>query len=125
MSWFGIRTMIMSIDGFYAAYITGSSGQGFALLVFREGRIIGADALGGVFDGQYSEAIDDAISVKLTIKTPPNVPLIQGGITGPQGEETALEFPMPRDFASRQFVRIDGPRGPANVRLVKIRDIDG
>jgi hypothetical protein len=34
------QTMSPSINGFYAAYLTGSAGQGLAMLVFKNGTIV-------------------------------------------------------------------------------------
>jgi hypothetical protein len=116
--------MSASIDGFYAVYLSGKLGQGFAMLVFRGGRIVGADASGFMFDGQYSEPVDNILSVRLSVKAPPNQSLIQGGTTGPQGEQSQLIFEMPRDFSSREFVRIETQRGPVNAKLVRLRGLD-
>jgi hypothetical protein len=116
--------MSASIDGFYAVYMSGKQAQGFAILVFRNGRIVGADASGFTFDGQYSEASGDTLSVTLAIKAPPNQPLIQGGTTGPQGEQSHLSFVLPLDFSSREFIRIETQRGPVNAKLVRLRGLD-
>ena len=45
-----------SINGFYAAYLTGASLQGFAMLVFRNGKVVGVDVGGGKYDGTYSDS---------------------------------------------------------------------
>jgi hypothetical protein len=113
------------IDAFYSVYMTGKQGQGFALVAFTRGRVIGADAGGFVLDGEYSDAGVDLVSVSLRIKAPPHAPRIQGGVVGPQGEESQLDFQMSRDFASRQFVRIETQRGPVNVKFVRLRELDG
>ena len=110
------------VEGFYSAYITGKEGQGFAVIIFMAGRIIGADAAGFLFDGQYVEG-SEGLSVSLSIKAPPNVPRVQGGLTGPEGEEDHLNFHLQQDFASNEFVRIDTQRGPVNVKLVRLRGI--
>jgi hypothetical protein len=47
--------MSPSINGFYAAYLTGSAGQGLAMLVFRNGTIVGVDAAGAKYDGAHSD----------------------------------------------------------------------
>lgn len=116
--------MSASIDGFYAVYVTGTHGQGLAMVAFRKGRIVGADVGGFMYDGQYSECASGGFSVALSIKAPPNVPRVQGGITGPQGEEFQLDFVLPKDFDSQSFVRIDTLRGPVNAKLVKMRGLD-
>jgi len=110
------------IDGFYAAYLTATAGQGFALIECTHGRIVGADATGTVFDGEYTAAEDNAFRVTLQVKSPPNVRFIQGGNSGPAGDITHQEFILPSDFYKRDFVRLDFGRGPINAKFVRIRE---
>jgi len=116
--------MHTDLEGFYVAYLSGNAGQGLVVLVFRKGRIVGADIVGVLFDGEYTELVDGALSISLLVKTPPNVSLRQGGTSGPQGAETTLNFEMPADFTSKKFNRIDGPRGAVNSRFVRLRGLD-
>jgi hypothetical protein len=111
-----------SIDGFYAAYLTAAAGQGFALVECTRGRIVGADANGVVFDGEYTEAGGEAFRVTLDVKVPPNIGFIQGGNSGPTGDVTHQEFMLPSDFYKRDFVRLDLGRGPVNAKFVRIRE---
>lgn len=115
--------MSASVDGFYAAYLTGSTGQGLAMLVFRNGAIVGVDVVGVKYDGTYSESCN-GVSIKLTVSVPPNTPLIQGVSTGPQGEDSGMELHLPPDFLSLPFIRIDTGHGPVNVKLTKLRKLD-
>lgn len=116
--------MSTTIGGFYAVYISGKHGQGLVLVALRGGRIVGADAAGSIIDGQYSEPLSNSLSITLSVKAPANMPLIQGGTTGPDGETTHMNFQIPIDFATRKFVRIEGPRGPVNARFLKLRGFD-
>jgi hypothetical protein len=116
--------MSASINGIYAAYLTGSAGQGFAMLVFRGGTIVGVDAAGVKYDGTYIDT-GNAFSVRLKVSLPPNTLLVQGVTTGAQGDESELEFLMPADFLSQAFLRINAKHGPVNAKLVKLRDLDG
>jgi len=111
-------------DGFYVAYLTGKAGQGLAILAFKKGRITGADMAGVLFDGEYSDLSSGNIGISLSVRTPPNVTLIQGGTSGLEGLHTKLDFEIPADFSSQPFIRINGPRGPINTKLVKLRDLD-
>jgi hypothetical protein len=72
--------MSVLVNGFYAAYLTGANGQGFAMLVFTDGKIVGVDATSSKFDGIYTN-IPTGFSVTVSI-SPPNTPLINGGMTG-------------------------------------------
>ena len=112
-----------SLDGFYAAYLTGSVGQGFAMLVFRRGIIVGADVMGAKYDGAYNE-VAAGFSLKLRVSLPPNTLLVQGVSTGPQGDDSEVDFQLPADFLSQPFIRIDAKHGPVNVKLVKLRELN-
>lgn len=63
-------------SGVYAAYLTGKVAQGFAMLVFRRGVIVGAGPFGEVFDGEYKEVGEKILSVSVNIRIPSNVSLI-------------------------------------------------
>jgi len=115
--------MNLSIDGFYAAYLTGSSGQGLVMLIFRHGTIVGIDVAGAKYDGTYTGA-GGGFAIKLTIWLPPNVLLVQGVNTGPQGDSSQLDFQLPADFLSQPFIRINAKHGPVNAKLVKLREIN-
>jgi hypothetical protein len=115
--------MTISIEGFYTAYLSGEQGRGLAMFIFENGLIVGADAFGVMFDGKYYDTETTSISVSLTVKTPPNVFMINGGTSGPHGEENQIKFDLTEDFASRDFIRLEGPRGPVNVKLVKNRNL--
>lgn len=112
-----------SINGFYAAYLTGNASQGLAMLVLRNGTIVGVDAAGAKFDGTYADA-GSGFAIKLNVSLPPNVQLIQGATTGPQGDTSELEILLPADFLSQPFIRIIAKHGPLNVRFTKLRELN-
>lgn len=114
--------MSMSIDGFYAAYLTGSDSQGLVMFIFRSGTVVGIDAAGVKYDGTYSDTSAGFV-VNLTISIPPNTLLVQGVTSGPQGEKSKLAFELPQDFVERPYIRIDANHGPVNARLVKLREL--
>jgi hypothetical protein len=115
--------MSESIDGIYAAYMSGKAGQGLAVLVFRREQIVGADTAGVVYDGRYVPAAAN-LSITLTAKAPPNTLIVQGGQTGPEGEQNELSFAIPHDFTAQNYIRVETRHGPINVRLVKLRDLN-
>jgi len=115
--------MNTSINGFYAAYLTGSAGQGFAMLVFRNGTIVGIDAAGVKYDGTYSD-VGSGIAVKLSVSIPPNTSLIQGLSSGPESDISEIDFQLPPDFLSKPFIRINSKHGPENAKLTKLRELD-
>lgn len=113
--------MSTSIEGFYAAYFTGSASQGFAMLVFEAGAIVGVDAAGVRYDGVYSNT-NSGLTIKLCITIPPNTFLVQGVSSGSQGDKSELNLHLSEDFTSRSYIRIDTKYGPVNTRFVKLRD---
>jgi hypothetical protein len=114
-----------SINGFYAAYITGSFQQGFALLVFRNGIVAGVDVGGGKYDGTYYDgATGEGFTVKLKVSLPPNATLVQGVTTGPQGDASEISFQLPVDFLAKPFIRVDAKHGPVNAKIVKLRELN-
>lgn len=115
--------MNASIDGFYAAYLTGSSGQGLAMLILRHGTIVGVDAAGAKYDGIYTDS-SDGFALKVNIWLPPNTLLVQGVSTGPQGDTSELEIRLPADFLSQPYIRINAKHGPVNIRLNKLRELN-
>jgi hypothetical protein len=59
------------LDGFYALYYTGSVSSGFAMIVLRSGIVTGADAGGGLYDGNYAVNADKrTIEGTLKLTTP-------------------------------------------------------
>lgn len=116
--------MTETLDGFYAGYLSGKAAEGFAMFVFRKGKIIGAGPLGDVFDGDYQDVGGNMLAVTIKTRVPPNIALIQGGTTGSEGETDDFAFTVPQNFSSRDFIRIETKRGPINAKLVRLRGMD-
>lgn len=112
-----------SIDGFYAAYLTGTAAQGFAMFVFRNGAVVGVDIGGVKYDGVYSDTAAGYV-VKLKVTVPPNVGLIQGVTVGPEGDSSDLDFELPLDFLAQPFLRVNAKHGPVNAKIVKLRELN-
>jgi hypothetical protein len=113
-----------SIDGFYSAFLTGREGNSFAMFLIRRGVVAGADVLGGTYDGRVETVSNGTHKIKLTVRIPPNLQLIQGGMSGAGGDTSETEFSLPSTFLTEPFVSIETKNGPVNVKLVKIRGID-
>ena len=112
-----------SLEGFYAGYFTGREGHGLAMFVFQQGRVVGSDLGGITYDGEYRSA-DDPGSVEIAahVTLPPGAQLIQGGTTSADGESYDIRVALPVHPDS-PFVRLETPRGPVNLRLVKVREL--
>ena len=108
---------------FYAIYYTAVAGSGLGVLVFTNGVVVGADAGGGTYDGEYSESKDTGMlegTLKLTM--PAGVPLVTGG---PASQEPyTIEFPvsLSQDLGAGEPVEVKLPTGPVNVIFKKLRD---
>lgn len=93
------------------------------MLIFRHGTIVGVDAAGAKYDGTYTDAAG-GFAVKLGIWLPPNILLVQGANTGPEGDSSELDFLLTADFLSQPFIRVNAKHGPVNVKLTKLRDLN-
>ncbi len=104
--------MTTTIDGIYAVRMAGQDGQGFAMFVFHEGTVSGADPLGVTFDGSYASADDrKSFEVKMHVTVPANGTVIQGASAGPSGLNYPVRASLPSDFLDQAFVRVDTPLG--------------
>lgn len=115
--------LVTSINGFYAAYLTGAQGQGFIMFVLRNGVVAGADVAGAKYDGTY-QPVEGGFDINLKIELPPNTDLIQGVRTGPETVVSELHWTLPTDFLDRPFMRIEAQYGPVNARITKVRDLN-
>ncbi len=66
-------------DGMYAISFAGQAGVGVGTLVFDGGRIFGADAGGGKYDGAYEfNENTGKVDVKIRVELPANRPSVIG-----------------------------------------------
>lgn len=113
------------IDGFYAIYFTGHAGSGFGVIALQNGIVTGADAVGGIIDGEF--ALNEASkSYEGTVQlcVPAGAILVTGG--APHNESYSISFPIsiPKDDVEGEHpVLVQLPTGPVNIILKKLRDI--
>lgn len=115
--------MFDELNGFYAGFFTGTEDSGLAMFVFHDGKIVGADFAGVLFDGKITTLTDDEYLGRVAVKAPPDSNLIQGVNTGPTGVTYEVDIALPLDFVQRPYVIINTPLGPVNVRFEKIREL--
>lgn len=111
------------LDGFYVGYMT-SNGYGVALFVFKDKNLVGADAGGVKFDGTFDQdPVTKSYRGKVVVNAPPNIDVVQGINTGPNGLVYEVPFSMPENFLDAPFIKVDTPFGPVNIKLEKLRDL--
>jgi hypothetical protein len=113
----------MTIDGIYAAYMTGTDGQGFGMFVFHNGILSGADPLGVRFDGMYESTEDGKILATIKVTVPPEGTVVQGVSVGSSPLTYEVPLLLEADLESMGVFRLDTPLGPVNVKLEKLRGL--
>lgn len=113
----------MSINGFYAGYMTGVGGSGVAIFAFQNGVIVGADMGGVLFDGSYAPDDEGSLVGRVVVNVPEGVTVIQG-VTAPAGGlRYEVDLALSPDFLTEPYIKIKTPIGSINARLQKLRDL--
>lgn len=106
------------IDGIYTAYMTGSSGQGMAMFVFKDGKIAGADMSGLIFSGEYTVS-DGSLIGEVIYKMPAGSTSITGASFEKPSDTIVVSLKLPEIIRSDETYRIETPIGPLNAKFVK------
>lgn len=112
------------MEGFYAMYYTGGSGSGHALFIMKDGKITGADVVGGVLDGTYSLGEGDSIAFKVTLTVPSGAMLVTGQTAGAAPLSQEISASLPRTFANGQPQAVQTPMGPVNIIFRHLRGLE-
>jgi hypothetical protein len=113
----------MALDGTYGVVYSGTDGLGVGVLNVKNGKVVGADYVGGRYHGS---AIEDAasreIALDLTFEVPPGVMLVQG--TAPQDlpHSRRITQILPADFGDGSPVKFDTPPGIVTAMIKRIPD---
>lgn len=110
------------MQGIYAMYFTGATGSGHAVFIMKDGVIAGADAVGGVLDGNYKES-GDGIEVAVSLTVPPGASLVTGAVAGQEPMTQEIKATLPANFADGNAVPVKTPTGPVNVIFKRLREI--
>lgn len=112
------------VDGFYTAYFSGFAGNSLGMFVFKEGIVVGADAGGGRYDGEFTMTADGT-HIEAQIRF--TLPVGNQSITGmsAEAEPISIEVPLrlPIEFNRNDVHRIETPIGPINAKFEKIRNV--
>jgi hypothetical protein len=113
-----------NMDGIYLITFRGAVDWGVGILLFRAGRIVGADASGVLYDGTYQNA-HGKITIKAAMTVPPGATLVQGSPPRPQHYTIEFEAVL-RDSALQDGapVLIQMPPGPVNVIFKFLRAVE-
>lgn len=109
------------MNGIYAAYFSGAIGNSFALLIFKDGQVSGADAGFGRYDGQYS-VLGNRAEGQIIFHLPPNSSAITGVSTGDQPLDLSMAISLSLPIEDVEYHEIQTPFGPVNARFEKIRE---
>lgn len=110
------------MEGFYSVTYQGSGGLGVAVLVLNDGRVVGADAAGGLYDGQY-RSHGDGVGVTVTVTIPPGTSLVTGVPPQPQAYTFPINTKLPVNFGGGHAVSVQTPTGIVQAVFKKLRDL--
>jgi hypothetical protein len=112
------------MDGIYSITFRGASDWGMGMLLFRAGRLTGADFGGVLYDGTYHHA-NDMVTVTAELTVPPGSTLVQGIPARPVAYKVPFNVQVPRQsLLSGQPVLIHLPPGPVNVIFKFLRGLE-
>ena len=108
-------------EGFYKVDYAGVWGLGFAVLAFDSGVVVGADALGGSYDGTYEwNPATSQLDVQVQIQVPAGVTVVQGQVAPEGGLTFTASCSFPRE-ARNEVVRAKTDLGEVNVAINLLR----
>jgi hypothetical protein len=110
------------VDGIYTMTYLGASGDwGMGMLVLRQGIVVGADAVGGLYDGRYIET-PDSLNVEMAMTVPAGVTLVQGTPARPTAYQVPFNVTIPKASLEKSTpILVQLPPGPVNLIVKRIR----
>ena len=112
------------MDGIYSIRFRGAADWGMGLLMFRKGKIVGADVAGVQYDGTYSEN-EKEIFVQIVMSVPAGVTLVQGYPAQPKAFEVPFEATVAKlAIESSEPILMRLPHGPVNVIFSFLRELN-
>ena len=113
------------MDGIYSVYMAGQAGVSQALLLIKDGILVGADVGGLKYDGEIEAKPDGTgFSCSVVYVIPAGASLITTANSPTEAMQIPLKFELPIDFAQGAPIRIETPLGPVNARFEKLRSLD-
>ncbi|MDE0942145.1 MAG: hypothetical protein OSB58_06865 [Alphaproteobacteria bacterium] len=112
-------TVSMNREGFWTFRYAGNHGSGYGMFALETGIIVGADVMGGTWDGTY-EIVDKHFHLDLAVTFPPGTTDVITGATSTTEHTERLTLALPNDFEERD-ITVQTSRGPLAVNCRKIR----
>ncbi len=109
-------------EGFYSIIFTGQTGDyGMGVIVLDTGIIVGADAAGGEYDGEYQyNPRTELIDADVTLTVPPGVALVTEVPAQYQEWSFSFKASFPRETSDTPL-RVDTRVGPVNLIIRFLR----
>ena len=104
-------------------YFTGVAGSGHAVFVMKDGVLVGADALGGVLDGTYTDLGDGNLEVSVVLTVPAGTSLVTGAVAGRESLTQQVTTRLPTNLGNGSPIGVQTPTGLVNVVFKQLRDI--
>jgi hypothetical protein len=109
------------MSALYTMRYSGQGGQGFGVVYFGRGTILGVDEDGDRYTGSYSEQ-DGRMKVEIVLHMPKGGPIVTGKQM-PPGTTISMTAIWPSNFADGQPRQIELPGGTVSVIYEKVGDI--
>lgn len=94
--------------------------MGFGILVLDTGMVVGADAVGGMYDGSYIfNSQTHLLDVNVEVFIPAGISIVQGNPPAPQPYKFPINVAIARDLGKEQPIRVPTPFG--NITVVYLR----
>ena len=108
-------------EGFYKVDYAGTWGLGFAVMVFDSGVVVGADAMGGTYDGTYEwNPATSQLDVQVQVKIPAGVTVVQGEVAPEGGLTFSASCSFSRE-ARNEIVKATTELGDVQVAIDLLR----
>jgi hypothetical protein len=110
-------------EGFYSVAYQGVAGAGFGMMVLDTDLVVGADAVGGTYDGSYRfNPSTNMLDLKVEVTIPAGVWLVTGIPAQSTPYKLNITASVPRDLGKEHPVAIPTPLGAVSVVFKKVRD---
>ena len=112
----------MNREGFYSIVFQGQAGWGAGMLVLDTGVVVGADPVGGQYDGKYQHNPQtNCLDVDVMVTIPPGVWSVNGVTAGTQPVKFPVKASIPTGHFTGFVHTANTPNGPIQIVMNKIR----